>query len=280
MTNNYKKLLTSDSLPGRPTVCYDSLRRGLVHVYEAIPLETSNFQTEVNYYLNRKDSYSGNVVVVSKIKDEQITYNMGKAAMEVSVVTDYVPWRLSVEQATLTIEEALCVLEGACRGFRELLHRVRFPFIVQAGMVGVDGNGEVRVWWNDLFYKSNFGFNMAPNVKLKDMVKSLVQVVTAKMDKAKAVQLDADLVSGEATFYTLEEKIKQFSKGMNFKQIGKSLIAAKEEYIVAMRESGLGVPIRNGSMVIDTLRLSGVGKTGYSPTTERVILTPRKEGHL
>jgi hypothetical protein len=69
MTSNYRKLLTSESLPGRPAVAYDSLRKALVHVYENVPLETTNFQTEVNYYLSRKESYSGNVVVVSKIKN-------------------------------------------------------------------------------------------------------------------------------------------------------------------------------------------------------------------
>jgi hypothetical protein len=281
MTTNYKKLLTSESLPGRPTVCYDSLRRGLVHVYEAVPLETSNFQTEVNYYLNRKESYSGNVLVVSRIKDEQITYNLGRAAMQVSVVTDYVPWRLSAEPAELSVEQALFVLDGACRGFRELLHRVRAPFVVQAGMVGVDGSGEVRVWWNELFFRSNFGFAMAGNVKLKDMVRSLVQAVCAKVEKAKAAGLEADLVSGEATFATLEERIKQLSKGINFKQIGKHLVANKEEYMVAMRESGLAVPTRNGSIAIDPLRLSAVSKSAHSPATERVIMTPRKqEGRL
>jgi hypothetical protein len=279
MTSNYKKVLTSESLPGRPTVCYDSLRRALVHVYENVPLETGNFQTEVNYYLNRKESYSGNVVVVSRIKDEQITYNMGRAAMEVSVVTDYVPWRLGVEKTKLTREQALFLLEGACRGFRELLHRVRFPFLVQPGMVGVDGSGQVRVWWNDLFHRSNFGFTMGPNVKLREMVRSLVQAVAASMDPAHAEQLEGDMASGEATFVTLEERIKQLAQGLDFKQIGKRLLAGKEEYQVAMRESGLAVPTR-GSVVIEPLRLSAVGKSGCSPTTERVILTPRRQGPL
>jgi hypothetical protein len=56
-------------LPGRPVVCYDQLKKGLVHVYENIGLETSQFQTEVQYYLSRKESYSKNVLTVSKIKD-------------------------------------------------------------------------------------------------------------------------------------------------------------------------------------------------------------------
>jgi hypothetical protein len=111
---------------------------------------------------------------------------MGRAAMEVSVVTDYVPWRLGRDNLPLTRQQVLFLLDGACRGFRELLHRVRFPFTVQAGMVGVDGRGQVRVWWNELFHRSNFGFTMAPNVKLKDMVRSLVQAVTANMEPGLA----------------------------------------------------------------------------------------------
>jgi hypothetical protein len=58
-------------------------------------------------------------------------------------------------------------------------------------------------------------------------------------------------------------------------------VANKEEYMVAMRESGLAVPTRNGSIAIDPLRLSAVSKSAHSPATERVIMTPRKqEGRL
>lgn len=135
-------------------------------------------------------------------------------------------------------------------------------------MIGVDGVGDVRVWWNDLFYRSNFGFTMGPNYKLREMVKSLVDVVCGRMEKGESEALQGELVSGEATFVTLEEKIKQLSKGINLKQIGKTLLSNKEEYLIAMRESGLAAPLRNSAVVVEPLRLSGVvARTGLSPTT-------------
>jgi len=148
MESNYRKIITNDSLPGRPVVAYDFSSKSLVHIYENISLETSNFQTEVTFYLNRKESFSGNVATVSKIKDERITYNLGNPSMEVSIVSDYVPYRLHLSQKQLTREEGLFLLDGCLRGFRELLHRVRTPFPIEAFMIGVDGNGQVKVWWN------------------------------------------------------------------------------------------------------------------------------------
>ncbi len=48
-------------------------------------------------------------------------------------------------------------------------------------MVGMDSNGVIKVWWNNLFYKSNFSFILTSDVKLKDMISSLVGVITKKM---------------------------------------------------------------------------------------------------
>lgn len=70
-------------------------------------------------------------------------------------------------------------------------------------MIGVDASGSVKVWWNELFYRSNFGFTMSQNVKLRDMVGSLIQVVTAKMKRWEAYELEGKLVSDQATFVTL-----------------------------------------------------------------------------
>lgn len=47
-------------------------------------------------------------------------------------------------------------------------------------MVGMDENGEVKVWWNEMFYKSVFGFKMTVNIKLKEMVRSLFETVLDK----------------------------------------------------------------------------------------------------
>lgn len=78
----------------------------------------------------------------------------------------------------------------------------------------------------------------------------------------------------------MEKRIKQLSQGLDFKQIGMGLLANNEEYQVAMRESGLAATTRSSAVAIEPLRLSVVGRMGYSPTTERVILTPRREGPL
>lgn len=47
-------------------------------------------------------------------------------------------------------------------------------------MVGMDGNGEVKVWWNEVFHRSGFGFTTTANIKLKDMVRSLFEAVMEK----------------------------------------------------------------------------------------------------
>lgn len=62
-----------------------------------------------------------------------------------------------------------------------MLHRLRFPFLVEDYMIGIDINGNVRVWWNKDFYKNKFPFTLTSDIKLKDMVISLVKLVTSKM---------------------------------------------------------------------------------------------------
>lgn len=140
-------------------------------------------------------------------------------------------------------------------------------------MIGVDGTGNVKVWWNELFYKSNFGFNMSQNIKLKDMVRSLIQVVLDKMKRWEAYELEGKLSNDEDTFVTLEERVKALAKGCDFKEIGKGMIVGKEEYQVAIRESGLSV--RNNSHIVDPLRFS-CGSRLTPNTSERLLLTPRK----
>lgn len=68
--------------------------------------------------------------------------------MEVTVVTDYVPWRLHLSPQTFTYEQALFLLDGSVKGFRELLHKIKTPFLIDSYMIGVDYKGEVKVWWN------------------------------------------------------------------------------------------------------------------------------------
>ena len=103
--------------------------------------------------------------------------------MQISVLTDYVPWRLHLINRIITYEEALFLLDVAFRGFRELLHRLKFPFLVEDYMIGVDINSSVRVWWNQNFYKNNFPFTLTSEVKLKDMVMSLLRLIISKVNK-------------------------------------------------------------------------------------------------
>lgn len=101
--------------------------------------------------------------------------------MEITIVTDYVPWRLHLNQNQITYEQALFLLEGSVRGFRELLHRIKVPFLVQSYMIGVDGNGNVRVWWNERFQNSHFSFPLNSDIKLKEMVTSLVKTISERL---------------------------------------------------------------------------------------------------
>ena len=68
--------------------------------------------------------------------------------MEVDVIGEYIPWRFSGFYDRLAYEQGLFLLSGALRGFRELLHRNKEPFLVERSMIGVDAEGEVKVWWN------------------------------------------------------------------------------------------------------------------------------------
>lgn len=102
-------------------------------------------------------------------------------AVRVSIVADFVPWRLDQQKEIVGRNEALFLLGGACKGFRELLHRVRVPFQVEAFMIGLNEAGIVKVWWNNDFSKNKFGL-MMENVKLSSMISSIVKNVTGRMD--------------------------------------------------------------------------------------------------
>jgi hypothetical protein len=199
----------------------------VVHLYESIDLEPANFQSEVSLYATRNESFSGNVATIHKIQDEHIAFNEGLATMQVTLVTDYVPWRLHLASAsvTLTYEQALFLLEGAVSGFRELLHKTKTPFLIEQYMVGVDGNGKVKVWWNEHFFRNKFSFKLTSDVKLKDMVLSLVCCLTSKMNEKDAEVFRSNLLrSGEMSFVTLEREVREMSKGLNLQVIGKNLI--------------------------------------------------------
>lgn len=271
MSNLYRKILVSERVPGSPTAAVDLSRRSLAHIYENVPLETSNFQTEVGFYLSRKETYSGAVATVASIQDEHIAFQGGAAAIQVSVVMDYVPWRLHQLEATLTSRQALMLLEGCVRGFRELLHRVRTPFPVQSCMVGVDGNGSVKVWWNELFFRSNFGFLLNADFRLRDMVLSLVTAITAKMEPATARELEQTLTEGDLSFVILEQRIRPMLAGINLSEVGLSLVEQCGEYQTVVSYSQTVAATRSPLMTSRNQRLSG-----HQSPTERLILSPAR----
>ena len=102
--------------------------------------------------------------------------------MEATIITDYIPWRLHSTNKLITYEQALFLLEGSIKGFRELLHKTKIPFLVEKYMIGVDGYGAVRVWWNENIFRNKFSFNLSSDLKLRDMILSLVNSITSSMD--------------------------------------------------------------------------------------------------
>ena len=102
--------------------------------------------------------------------------------MNVTVVAEYVPWRLHLHHKNLTYEQALFLLEGTIHGLRQLFYRFKNPFLIEKYMIGLDAKGEVKVWWNENFFKNKQQANYAVGVELKDMALSLVNCLALKMD--------------------------------------------------------------------------------------------------
>lgn len=117
------------------------------------------------------------------------------------------PWKLDQWNEALSRNEALFLLEGACKGFRELLHRVRVPFQVEAFMIGLNDLAVVKVWWNNDFSKNKFGM-MMENVKLNSMIESIVKNITMRMEKNEGMHLEKDLEGSSETFVALELRIE------------------------------------------------------------------------
>ena len=65
-------------------------------------LPAEYFKSEVSGYLSRKESLTGNVLQVHRLTDEKIVCELGAPAIKVSVLTDYVPWRMHLYEHTLT----------------------------------------------------------------------------------------------------------------------------------------------------------------------------------
>ena len=273
MSEKYIKFLTNSLIPFMPVVAFDNSRKRLVHLYENIELDVSNFQSDVSQYLTRNDSLSGNLVTIHKLQDERITFKGAVAGLEVTVVTDYVPWRLHQQFKTLTYEQALFMFDGALRGFRELLHRLKSPFIVDKKMIGVDAYGEVKVWWNEHFFQNKMIYNLTTDVKLRDMIESLINCLTFKMSEVDASIFRASLLlEKEITFSSMENKIREMSKGLNLFIIGRNMISENHEISSVLERAKELKSVAQESAVT----FSGVGGIKKS-TIISLEITPAKD---
>lgn len=145
--------------------------------------------------------------------------------MQVTVVTDYIPWRFHLINKNITYEQALFLLDGSVKGFRQLLHRIKTPFLIEKYMIGVDYKGEVKVWWNEHFHRNKFSFKLTSETKLKDMVLSLVSKIVQKLDMKDRKIIESNLFVGqEVSFVSLEKRIGVLSKGLSLRVVGQNLI--------------------------------------------------------
>lgn len=278
MQAKFIKFLPTERIPSQPMVAYDSARNLFVHLYENTGLDPSTFKEEVTLSLSRKESFSGSVARVFKIQDEHITMKEGSPAMEVTVVSDYIPWRFHLEQGNITYEQALLLLEGSLKGFRELLHKIKTPFLVDRYMIGVDYKGEVKVWWNEHFHRNKFSFKLTSETRLKDMVTCLVSVVAQKLDLKDRKVLESNLFCGvEVNFVNLENRIKELSKGLSLKVVGKAMVEQIPEVaLVTSKVNRMSQPLLSCSIMRPSLRVSKVLSTEKSVIMVPESPTPRK----
>lgn len=193
------------------------------------------------------------------------------------------PWRLEQSKEALGRDEALFLLAGACKGFRELLHRVRVAFQVEAFMIGVNDAGVVKVWWNNDFSKSKFGM-MMENVKLNCMIGSIVRNVTLRMGGNEGKHLEKELEGYTETFVALESRLEELSRGMNLGAVGVSLISKnrniKEVFSTLNKQNPLpsNTPNKNDLITLSpskpkeySLNLSNVKTERHSEDTSKII---------
>ena len=168
------------------------------------------------------------------------------------MVSDYVPWRLHQYRKTLTYEQALFILEGALKGFSELLYKVKIPFLIENYMIGVDAYGEVKVWWNEAFCKNNFAKELSTNLRLKEMIMSLIDCLAIKLNKSDSLIFQNCLTIGkELNFLEMQKSLMAMSKGLNLKVIGKNMIKEDSEVVSVFEKiGGLGLSRISESQVI------------------------------
>lgn len=148
--------------------------------------------------------------------------------MKLSVLTDYIPWRLNLYPMTLTSREALFLLQGCVRGFRELLHRVRIPFIPDDTMVGIDHKGQVRVWWNQLFHRNDFKSPLTTQVRLPEMVRAIKNMVLSRTIEMIAMDMEGKM-SGIDDLNGMEIVVREMAAGNRIEEAGKGMVGKMME---------------------------------------------------
>lgn len=122
------------------------------------------------------------------------------------------------------------MIDGVLRGIRELLHRTKSPFLIEKYMIGVDAAGNVKVWWNEHFFRNKFSFNLSSDVRMKDMVISLVSIIASQMDHKDSQVFKFNLIDRrELTLMGLEKGIQEMSRGLNLKIIGINMLSENTE---------------------------------------------------
>jgi len=76
-------------------------------------------------------------------------------------------------------------------------------------MIGVDASGQVKVWWNEHFFRNKFSFTLSSDVRMKDMVYSLVNIIASMLDTKDGQIFKSNLTDRkELTFVNLERIIQ------------------------------------------------------------------------
>ena len=136
-------------------------------------------------------------------------------------------------------------------------------------MIGVDAYGEVKVWWNEHFFKNNFAKTISTNMKLKEMIMSLVNCLAIKMNEVDATIFKSNLLLvKEVSFVEMESKIKEMASGLDLKVIGRKLI---EEDVEITSVKGKVKKIIENSLGESQLFESRATKSVIVPETPNIV---------
>lgn len=91
-----------------------------------------------------------NVIGAERVRD---FCNCSPLNTLLNVRTEFIPWRFSNFES-ITVPEAIYLLDGIFQGFEELLLHTHQPFHVSDKMIGISQIGIVKVWANSNFARN------------------------------------------------------------------------------------------------------------------------------